>query len=307
MEILAFGENRFRLLSLSAFAAIITACASASSIPSPPFADFEQTVVQLKVSADQALAIEQKIVYERYLDQLQATGIVEDLQLQGSERPSPFSMQLEGAILFKDIAEARSKLDDMNSLIVQYAGTLLVLTGSAEDSTTIDADAAAEELRTSATALATRLGKEGAIPDGYFFGFGVLAKNYAENKRQDALTELIRSSQPEIAAFAEAGQQICQISGLGIQAEYGSAFSRLTEGAAGMPESRREDLIQSILDLNDETLQQLEILRLIYEAYGALPAAHRSLEGGASGSASFIELLAYTESLKNRYDKFSEE
>jgi len=283
---------------------IVTGCASATSIPSQPFVDFEESVAQLKVSADDALATEQDIVYQRYVEQWEETGAIEDLQLQASASPSPFSMQLEGAILFMDIEDARSKLADLNSLVLQYAKTLILLTGAAGESTAIDADAVAQKLRNSATALATRLGREQSIPDGYFFGFGVLARNYLENRRQDLLADLIQSSQAEIEAFAVAGQQICQISGLGIQAEYLTAFSKLTAGET--PESRREQLIQAILRLNGETLRQLDTLKLIHDAYGALPTAHRSLEKAANGSASFSELLAYAESLKKRYNTFTE-
>jgi hypothetical protein len=304
---LALILDRIQALAIVSVAAMAAACASVTNIPPQPFVDFEASIAQLKASSDAALSIEQQIVYERYLEQWRASGSVEDLQLQASETPSPFSMEPPGAILFRDIQEARAKLADLNSLVLRYAGTLNTLTGAAEDSITIDADAVASELRSSATALGARLGMAQTLPDGYFFGFGTLANNYLENKRRQALAALLQSAQAEIEVFAEAGQQICQISGLGIQAEYSAAFSKLTAGAATLPDNRRDSLVQSILDLNEETLRQLETLRLVYEAYGALPAAHRNLQDTSSGEASFTDLLTYAELLKRRYTEFSEE
>ena len=292
------------LLAITTAAVVTTGCAAATNIPSQPFQAFEESIAQLKISADAALATEQDIVYQRYLDEWQTSGAIEDLQLQTSETPTPFSMELEGSILFKDIEAARARLAELNSLVLEYAGTLITLTGSAVDSTTVDANALADELRAKATLLAARLGREREISDGYFFGFGVLAENYLADKRQDLLSELIRSSQEEIEAFAQAGQQICQISGLGIQAEYQAAFSKLT---AGVPANRRGELAERILQLNDDTLRQLDTLKLIYDAYGALPAAHGKLERAAAGDASFVELLAYAELLKKRYDEFEED
>ncbi len=298
---------RFSCVSACFF--LFAGCTAATTVPAKPFQEFQQSIAQLKASSDQALSVEQELVYQRYVEEWKLAGTVDQLQLQPNQNPSPFNMQLAEAVLFKDIQAARSNLGKINTLVLQYANTLLLLTGSSDQSPNIDADSIAGELQTNANALAVTLGRENDIADGFFFGFGVLAKNYVEGKRQESLIELIRSSQAEIRSFAAAGRQITQISGSGIQAEYLTSYSKMTAAASELSESERGELIEAILALNEQTLRQLDTLKLIYEAYGALPAAHRKLEQSVKDGASlsFTELLTYAETLKNRYKEFTEE
>jgi hypothetical protein len=286
---------------------LLMGCASAKTVPTQPFQEFHGSITQLKLSADAAIAVEQELVYARIVEEWKASGTVDQLQLESGA--TPFSMQLEEAPLFQLIGEARDNLGAINDLVLQYAETLEVLAGSGDGSPKVDADAVANNLRASADSLATTLGIENQIPGGFFFGFGELAKSYVENKRQDALIELIRSSQPEIDAFAKAGQNLAKLSGAGIQREYLAAYSKLTVGASDLSASQREKLIKEILALNEQTLRNLDALRLIDSAYGALPEAHRKLETSVRDgvSLSFTELLTYAEALKRRYDEFTGE
>ncbi len=285
---------------------LLMGCASAKTVPTEPFQDFYDSIVQLKLGADAAIAVEQELVYARIVEGWKASGTVDQLQLGSGA--TPFSMQLEEAPLFQLIGEARDNLGAINDLVLEYAETLVVLAGG-DGSPTVDADAVASGLRASADSLATNLGIDAEIPGGFFFGFGELAKSYVENKRQDALIELIRSSQPEMDAFARAAQNLAKLSGMGIQTEYLAAYSKLTEGASGLSAGQREKLIENILALNEQTLRNLEALRLIDSAYGALPEAHRKLEASVRDgvSLSFSELLTYAEALKRRYDDFAKE
>jgi len=286
---------------------LLMGCASAKTVPTEPFQDFYSSIAQLKLGADAAIAVEQELVYERIVEEWKASGTVDQLQLGSGG--TPFSMQLEEAPLFQLIGKARNNLGAINDLVLEYAGTMVSLAGSGDGSPTVDADAVANDLRASADSLATTLGINAEIPGGFFFGFGELAKSYVEKKRQDALIELIRSSQPEIDAFAKAAQDLAKVSGMGIQAEYLAAYSKLTEGASGLSASQRETLIKDILALNEQTLRNLDALRLIDSAYGALPEAHRKLEASVRDgvSLSFTELLTYAEALKRRYDDFTGE
>jgi len=230
-------------------------------------------------------------------------------QLQLGSGATPFSMQLEEEPLFQLIGTARDNLGAINDLVLEYAETLVILAGSGDGSPKVNADAVANDLRSSADSLATTLGIENQIPGGFFFGFGELAKSYVENKRQNVLIELIRSSQPEIDAFAKAAQNLAKLSGMGIKREYLAAYSKLTGGASDLSASQREGLIEDILALNEQTLRNLDALRLIDSAYGALPEAHRKLEASVRDgvSLSYTELLTYAEALKRRYDDFTEE
>ena len=195
------------------------------------------------------------------------------------------------------------------SLASRRPTSTAAVAGADERSVAVDAERVATELRSSAEALATSLNLSPEIDDRWFFGFGTLARQYVESKRKDLLVELVRSADDEIRAFATAGTQITQLSALGIQTEYQSAFSTLTADAAGLSGAGASALVERILELNEETLRQLQTLRLLHDAYDALPAAHRALEQSVrdGSEVSLATLLTYVESLKRRYDEFAED
>jgi hypothetical protein len=294
------------LVTISAI--LIAGCASAVTIPPQPFEDFEQSITTLKTSADEALAVEQQIVFERHLARWVEEADVLQLQLQ-ADPLDPFALTISGKSLYRDIQASRSKLRELNSLLQGYAATLSLLSGSTEDSPSVDADTLVSDLKTNAEAVARSLELEVDIPDGLFFGFGQVAKNLVEGKRQELLIRLINESQAEIEMFARAGQNIAKLSAFGISAEYQTKFSALTAGADDLSESKRKKLIESLLALNEDTVRQIDTLKMVHDAYQALPDAHqdlaRAVEEGRS--LSFTELLAVAESLKQRYDKFTED
>jgi len=308
MRVLVAPRDTLRIFSIAVSAIVIAGCASAASIPPQPFEDFEQAVATLKVSADEALLVEQQIVYDRYMAQWVEEADVLQLQLE-ADPFDPFAIKIVGKSLYRDIQESRSKLRRLNTLVQDYAGTLVLLSGSTENSPTVDADTLASDLKTNAEAVARSLQLEVDIPNGLFFGFGQVAKNLVESKRQDLLIKLINESQAEIELFAEAGMNIAKLSASGISTEYLKKFSALTAGVNDLSESKRKKLIESLLALNEETLRQIDTLKMVHDAYQALPDAHRDLARAVEEgrSLSFTELLAVAESLKQRYDEFTED
>lgn len=309
MKIPARSIEKLRIPSVIASVIVIAGCASAVSIPSQPFQDFEQAIATLKVSADEALLVEQQIVYERYKAQWIKDADVLQLQLEAPDFSDPFNVAMSGKSLYRDIQESRSKLRKLNTLVQDYANILLLLSGTSKDSPNVDADALASDLRTNAEAVAKSLNPDVQIPGGVFFGFGEIAKNIVEGKRQDLMVKLIDESQDDIESFARAGQEIAKVSASGINAEYQTKFSALTKNVDDLPESQRGKLIESILALNDETLRQIDTLKMIHDAYQSLPGAHRDLAKAVEEgrSLSFTELLSVAESLKKRYDAFVED
>ena len=308
MKVLAALRDTLRMFTIAVSAIVIAGCASAASIPSQPFEDFEQGIATLKLSADEALFVEQQIVYERYLAQWIEEADVLQLQLE-ADPLDPFAMTISGKSLYRNIQESRSKLRKLNTLVQNYAGTLVLLSGNTEGSPNVDADALASDLKTNAEAVARSLELDVQIPDGLFFGFGQVAKNFVESKRQDLLIQLINESQAEIELFARAGQNIAKLSAFGISTEYQTKFSALTADANDLSESQRKKLIESLLALNEETLRQIDTLKMVHDAYQSLPGAHRDLARAVEEgrSLSFSDLLAIAESLKQRYDEFTEE
>ena len=308
MIVLAALRDTLRISSVTISAIAIAGCASAASIPPQPFEEFEQAVATLKVSADEALLVEQQIVYDRYMAQWIEEADVLQLQLE-VDPLDPFAIKISGKSLYRDIQESRSKLRRLNTLVQEYAGTLVLLSGSTGDSPNVDADTLASDLKTNAEAVARSLELEVDIPNGLFFGFGQVAKNLVESKRQDLLIRLINESQAEIELFAEAGQNIAKLSAFGISTEYQTKFSALTADVNDLTESKRKKLIESLVAINEETLRQIDTLKMVHDAYQALPDAHRDLARAVEEgrSLSFTELLAVAESLKQRYDEFTED
>jgi hypothetical protein len=298
-----------RLLLTGIFSLTMTGCASVTPLPASPFQQFHSSLVQLSASADQALAAEQELAYRRYIETLASGGEIGQLKLRDDPAGSIFEMRLAHAPLFQEIRNARTHFASLHAVLEEYAALLLVLAGASESSQGIDAVAVATELRANATALAETLDAEPDIDNGWFFGFGVLAQEYVESQRREHLLDLLRSADDEMRAFAELGQQVSMISAVGIQAEYNASFSRQTQGAGDLSERQGEALIAGVLELNEQTLRQLDSLRQLHAAYGALPGAHLQLQSAvASGSVPPVSvLLTYAESLRDKYKSFDKE
>ena len=298
-----------RLALIGTWCLALGACASVSTLPASPFQQFHASVVQLAASADQALAVEQELVYRRYIESVAPTGEMGPLKLLDDPEVSIFEMKVADVPLFQEIQTTRSKLAALHSLLEEYAALLLVLAGATDTSPSIDALAVATELRTNATSLAASLNANPDVDNDWFFGFGVLAQEYVESKRRDKLIMLLRSADDEMRAFAELGQQISLLSAAGIQAEYNASFSAQTQGVDEIGARQRQDVVVDVLELNAQTLRQLESLKQLHDAYGALPGAHLQLQSAVtSGTAPSVSaLLSYAENLRDKYRSFNEE
>jgi len=288
---------------------VISGCSSVAPLHEGPLQQYHTSLVQLAASADQALAAEQQLTYQRHIHTVASTGELWKLQLQPDLEATVFDMKVDNVPMFQEIRDTRSNLAAMHALVEQYAELLLVLAGVSETSTSVDAVAVAAELQTNATSLAERLGADPDLDGGWFFGFGVIAQHYVDSKRRGLLVDLLRSGEDEMKAFAELGQQAVARSAAGIQAEYEASYSRHVQGALELDEEDRQERVADVLELNAQTLRQLELLKQLHAAYGALPGAHlQLLTTVASGTApSASALLAYAESLRDQYRTFSEE
>lgn len=298
-----------RLFLASVWCLALGGCASVATLPASPFQQFHASVVQLAASADQALATEQELAFQRYLETAAVSGDIGQLKLLDDPDASVFEMNVAVVPLFQEIQATRSNLAALHALLTRYAELLLVLAGASDTSQRIDAVAVASELRTEATSLAATLNAKPDLDNDWFFGFGVLAQEYVESKRRDLLVDLLRSADDEMRAVAGLGQQISMLSAAGIQTEYNASYSRQTRGANELTERQRQALFTDVLELNAQTLRQLESLKQLHDAYGALPGAHLQLQSAvASGTApSANVLLSYAESLRDKYRSFSEE
>ena len=287
----------------------IGGCSSVPPLAEGPFQQYHASVVQLAASADQALAAEQQLTFQRHIHTVASTGELWQLQLQPDLEATIFDMKVDNVPMFQEIQDTRANLAAMHALVEQYAALLLVLADLSEASTSVDAVALAAELQTNATSLAARLGEEPELDGGWFFGFGAIAQHYVGSQRRDLLVDLLRSGEDEMKALAELGQQAVARSAAGTQAEYEASYSRHVQGALELDEEERQELVADLLELNAQTLRQLELLKQLHAAYGALPGAHLQLRTTvASGNApSASALLAYAESLRDQYRKFTEE
>jgi hypothetical protein len=298
-----------RLFLAGVWCLAVSGCASVSTLPASPFQQFHASVTQLAASADQALATEQELAYQRYMATVAISGEIGGLKLLDDPDASVFEMNVAVVPLFQEIRATRANLAALHALLEQYAGLLLVLAGAGDTSQSVDAVAVATELRAKATSLAATLHAKPDLDNDWFFGFGVLAQEYVESKRRDLLLDLLQSADDEMRAIAELGQQISMLSAAGIQAEYNASYSRQTQGANEFAARQRQELFTDILELNAQTLRQLESLKQLHDAYGALPGAHLQLQSAvASGTAPSVNaLLFYAESLRDKYKRFSEE
>lgn len=278
--------------------------ATGPSVESAPVQAFRDSVATLQAASETALAAERDRAYFRFARERGEVNDFAALQLESVQPMSPFEMQQTGNPLFRSIDSAHESLGQLHDLLLRYCDALLSISGP-DGVATFDADAEAGALRDAAESFAASADVSLDVPDGVFFGFAEIARNYLESRRRDEFDALINASQPTIARVAELAQQLVTLSALGLQAEYAAAFSAMTDDVDSLSASRRARLPTDLLELNEETLHQLAVLGDLNAAYGTLPSTHARLATASSArDLGLSEIAEYLRSIRRRYNEF---
>lgn len=282
-----------------------------TTILAQPFNDFQMALGQIQINADQLMSIEEEKAFANFIKNAEAAD-PRDLWLQFGE--STFDADsgdfewggddyTQG---WRFAKKSRSDLMEINKLLILYSDFLLLLTSATEEATSqdIDTDSMAAELGAMSATIATRTGRE---PD-LFKDMNELAHSYLTGNRQQSLVELIRSNQEAIESISKEAQDLIETAAIGIKVVYQTSSRELMRSIVieTDPDARLAS-IEKLLDVNETTTDRLDTQHLIFEAYKALPAAHRQLAQSNTQGATLAHtnMLTYANALKGRYESLT--
>ena len=312
-----------RSLSALATTLVVYGCASGPPIENDSLQRFREAVATLSEQSESALTTEYDWTYRNFAEALQDSES-RDIGALVLEFPPPPSSAYAWSYptasvdsdlpmpVFVYVARSRQQLGELNALLRQYVDTVVALNGAGEGQTE-SLNTAVEALNANSRSVAGRLGMEIDSDRGAAFSvIGVaIADAYLRNKQATSLSDLLRDAQTSIDALATAGQQAMRISAAGIQAEYQTDALNVRRRFAAAAARDRPDVLEALLNLNDRTTKQLDLLAGLDDAYGALAVAHRDLATSLSSNESnsfeaFIVELEAVQALHERLQAAAE-
>ncbi len=308
----------YRGLYLVGLILLLPACAAVNQLDTQPFQDYQSAISTLKNESDQAL----QAVYQTELDQFKAkiTGgdnaLVPQLLINfpadqdfvwAYPAPSDPSTQ-PNKPLFASVADMRQTLSAMNTQLLDYAGLLLALSG-ADSSTQFDPASEAQKFDGAASSLLGQLNTLGvkttAVTSKDLALFSTIASNlakaYLENKRSELLTQILQEGMGPLQKFADKAQEAMVITALNAETQYQNQSPGF---ARNVIQNNDSSALDSLLTLNDQMTQQLDLYKNIYNGYGALPNSQLQLISAIKSNqqVNLAELINYATNIKQQYE-----
>lgn len=257
-----------------------TGCAS---VDPAPFTQFESSLESLREGSDTqagaAVAASRQDLVDKVANKEVSPA---DLQLE-FDASNPYVTSYgfaEQEPNFVKLTRFRQGLADLNDVMIDYAQSLVLLSGGGQGGdilpTSAQFDQMATDLNANAGNAAAALGlKVDPQKQALLSTAAVqLFKAYIERKRSKDLMAAIEEVQPRVDDFAKAAQQAVHFLASMVQTDYNVEFLPL---ATAQPANATP-----ILSLNDSTQTTLATLDAMSRSYGALPQAHRDLKAAAS-------------------------
>lgn len=259
---------------------LLTGCAT---VDPAPFAQFASSLQPLRAGSDTQAGATVEASRQDLIQRV-ATGEITADQLQLAPVPSqPFRMAYgfaENEPNFIKFNRFRQGLAALNDAMIDYAQSLVVLSGGGEGGdilpTAAQFDQLARDLNANAGSAAEALGVSlDADRQALLSAAAIqLFKTYIESKRRRALAAAIAEVQPRVEELATSAQNAVRLLASPVVSEYSD---RVLPLATASPPNA-----VPILKLNDDTQATLAALESLWRSYGALPAAHRDLAAAAN-------------------------
>ncbi len=275
--------------TLLILALLASGCVSTGTPVSPDaLVTYRDSMVDLDQASAEALTYEYDWNYRNYREQVQAqdSSDTAPLILDFCEGMTTYEwrwgdcdLQTSELPVFYAIADMRTRLGQLNQLMVDYANFLIALNGANEGSQAV-VEAAAEKVSASVSSIAGTFGEDlDRDRLGAFSSIGAaFVRQHLAREQRDSMAEVMGGFQPGIEQFAMLGAIAMRTSAGGIKAEYLLDRKPLTEQIAGETDGgQRFALIKQLFDLNEITIAAIESRKALGAAYQALPGAHREL------------------------------
>jgi len=293
---------------------MLSACVSTSPpIPPNSLGDFRDTLVQLNQKSTEALTAEYEWNYRNY-----KRAVKEDESLDPRTLALEFCLgsafdaawgscdvDADTSPVFMVIADSRRDLGKLNQMMVDYAN-FLMLFNSANSDTRAALEDAAGRIGNSAQSIAANAGL--SLNEARFGAFAKIGVGFVEQllarKQKNGMAAVLADFQPGVQAFADMGSTAMQISAAGVQTEYQTEVQPMKVAILQEQDStRRLQLVEGLIALNEQTVRQLDVLASLSAAYLSLPGAHGELMSALQSGyrASLHELVGHIEAIGSAY------
>lgn len=273
--------RRFLVFVLAGLSA---GCATLESPPIPVDAlgEFRQSIEQLRIESDRALATERDLAYELFLERTKEKAGLDPRPFMLTFPGGRFDWQLgndpAGQAEFTAIDDSRRQLNALHAVLFDYVDILIQLNSSGEPAAERIA-ASTEKLSGSVASLAEQLDKEVNERELGIFGTvaNELTSQIVQRKRNAGLEEVMSDFHPGIVTLSDHMADAIGVSASGIKTSYQEQVRPIAVEMASAPEGDKQEILERLLALNTRTIEQLELLRELDSAYRALPGGHIKL------------------------------
>ena len=283
------------LLAIIAVVFLVAGAAGCATTSADPFTALAASAQQLRDGADASLSALHDRVRDRYISEA-AAGDVDKVQVLLLLQPpgDPFGWTNPNPPLFLRAARFREGVYRLNSVLVGYARVLVQLASPDLLNPELFEQLAADlngNLRTAVQTLGVQ-----AQPNKEIAIFSTVASGgfraYLQNRQRTTLSKALQDNQATMDEIADLGASAVRITAVAVRNEYDLASNGLAQRKA----------IKELIELDDRFIKEMAGLRTLYDAYRALPAAHRELAAGlAAGQGAYPSIREIYESGRALY------
>jgi hypothetical protein len=294
----------------------IMGMAGCASISPAPFTAFTTSVQQLREGADASLSVVHERTRDRYIAEA-AEGDVTKVQALLLTQPpgDPFGWSSANPPLFLKAARFREGVYRLNSVLVSYAGLLGQL-ASPELVSSEKFEQLAKDLNGNLRNAVQALGVS-SPPNKEIAIFSTLATTafrlYLQNKQRTSLLEALNSNQSAVQNAAELGASAVRLTAAALRHEYDLGSANLANLVAkpNVSSSQKQAAVRDLVELDENFMKEMAVLRILHQSYGVVPAAHLELARGVAdpklGLPTVIELLENGRNLLRLYEELSKD
>ena len=286
----------FALLALGSCAG-----AGCAALHPSAFQQYREAVQAVQAGAGEALRLNHQWTRESLLDKLGADpqARLTPLILETGEN---YSWNLPATNLLFTLKKTEEAFDKLNGVFLRYADLLARLAGNPA-SETARFEHLASELNAEAQAAAAAIQQAAALHGQpapadrgtvawFSLGFTEGLRLYQAHERRGRLREILKTNQPVVQAYAENGTRLIRILNVTFKKNYQDRAEVLHHRWQSAPLlSERREIAGSLLDLNDQFIGTVELLREWERAYELLPASHAALATALGRRESALEAV----------------
>jgi hypothetical protein len=294
----------------------ILGIAGCASISPAPFTAFATSIQQLRDGADASLNVVHERTRERYIAEAAEGDVAKIQALLLTQSPGdPFGWSSANPPLFLKAARFKEGVYQLNSVLLGYAGLLGQLT-SPELVSSEKFEQLAKDLNGNLRNAIQALGVS-SLPNKEIAIFSTMATTafrvYLQNKQRTSLLEALNSNQPAIQNTAELGASAVRLTAAALRHEYDLSSAKLADLVAksNVSNSQKQTAIRDLVELDENFMKEMSVLRILHLSYVGLPVAHLELATGVAdpklGLPMIIELMENGRELYRLYEELSKD